>query len=279
MLFQSDWHIHSEFSYDATLPLKTIAENAKQFGFHRIGITDHLNFNDAAFRSNLQDSAKHVKDAQKEYPFLVLGVELTPVAKPEYDYIAKNGTRDGFVAPVQTEPFEIELAATKEELMALGVRYAIGASHWRVDIPGGQMIAESGIDESIREWFRQQLWLACDERVTILGHPWYHGHGLWYDDISVIPRSMNDEIAAALKQNGKYIECNTSVLTSALRNEQGRYQYAELLREFYEKGIPITVGTDAHGVYNDPHPTAEKYLLAAGFRDGDFSEIAEEDLW
>jgi hypothetical protein len=74
-----------------------------------------------------------VREAQKKYPFMVLGVELTPIEKPEFDHIAKTGSREGYVAPVQSSPFDIELAASKEELISLGVRYAIGASHWRVD--------------------------------------------------------------------------------------------------------------------------------------------------
>ena len=38
MLITSDFHIHSEYSYDAHLPLRTIAEGAKACGFSRIGI-------------------------------------------------------------------------------------------------------------------------------------------------------------------------------------------------------------------------------------------------
>lgn len=107
---------------------------------------------------------------QKTHPEVVLGVELTPIEKPEFDYIQKHGTRKGYVAPICDGAFEIELAQTKEELKTLGVRYAIGASHWRVDVPNAKQLAPD-VSACIKEWFRQQLWLACDERVTILGHP------------------------------------------------------------------------------------------------------------
>ena len=277
-MIRSDWHIHSEYSYDATLPLEEIVKKATEYGFTRIGITDHLNFNDEKFIGDLKASAAAVKELEKKYPFVTLGVELTPIEKPEFDYIAKTGTREGYIPPVCSKPYDIELGMTKGELMSLGVRYAIGAAHWRVDVPHAKGL-DSSLDELIREWYRQQMWLAQDERVTILGHPWYNGKGLWYEDFSVIPRSMNMDIAAALKENGKYVECNTSVMTSPKMTDKYRCQYAEFLRELFEMGIPITHGSDAHKSYPPRHRDVEKILAAAGFRDGDFSELDEAHLW
>ena len=277
-MIRSDWHIHSEYSYDASTPLEVIAERAAAQGLCFVGITDHANFNDEKFMGDLRSSAAAVKDAQKKYPFMVLGVELTPIERPEFDYIRQNGVREGYVAPVQETPFEIELAASKEELMALGVRYAIGASHWRVDVPNAKKLAPD-IDACIKEWYRQQMWLACDGRVTILGHPWYHGRGIWYEDFSVIPRSMNMDIAAALKENGKYVECNSHFFCTDNATEKFRNQYAEFLRELFEMGIPVTYGSDSHSGYGDARGTVEKYLSAAGFSDGDIVELSEGDLW
>ncbi len=277
-MIHSDWHIHSEYSYDAANKLETIAENAKKQGLRFVGITDHANFNDKKYIGDLHASAAGVKEAQKKYPYMILGVELTPVEKPEFDYIAKTGTREGYEPPVQSEPFGIELAATKEELIALGVRYAIGASHWRVDIPFGKKYHDD-LDACIKEWYRQQMWLANDERVTILGHPWYIGKAIWYEDFSVIPHSMNIDISAALKENGKYVECNSHFFRSEKATEKFRYQYAEFLRELFEMGIPVTYGSDAHNAYGDARHLAEKYLAQAGFVDGDISELSEKDLW
>lgn len=277
-MIHSDWHIHSRHSYDASTPLEVIAENAKAQGLRSIGITDHANFNDKKFLGDLHSSVANVKEMQMKYPFIVLGMELTPIEKPEFDHIAKHGTRDGYTPPIQDAPFGIELAASKEELMALGVRYAIGASHWRIDIPNAAKLAPD-IDACIKEWYRQQLWLACDERVTILGHPWYHGKGIWYEDFSVIPRSMNLDIAAALKENGKYVECNSQLFRNARTTEKFRHQYAEFLRELFEMGIPVTYGSDDHNGYLDVRGDVETYLASAGFVDGDITELSENSLW
>lgn len=278
MIMQSDWHIHSEYSYDAANSLEEIGEGAKAQGLRRIGITDHANFNDPQFLGDLRASAEGVKKAQEKYPFMILGVELTPIPKPEFDYLAIHHTHDGFVPPIQDTPYDIELAASKEELMALGVRYAIGAAHWRVDLPGGKDM-EPDMDACIKEWFRQQMYLACDERVTILGHPWWSGKCLWYEDFSVIPKSMNEELAAALKENGKYVECNAHFFRHPKSAEKFRHQYAEFLRELFEKGIPVTYGSDSHRNFKDLRQDLDPYLREVGFSDGDFSEISEEKLW
>ena len=278
LMIHSDWHIHSEHSYDAQNTLELIATNGMAQGLRLQGITDHANFNDEKFLGDLKASVAGVKEAQKKYPFLVLGVELTPIEKPEFDYIIANGgSREGYEAPQQAEPFDIELAATKEELVAMGVRYAIGASHWRVDVPKAQR-TPFDFDAAMKEWYRQQLWLANDERVTILGHPWYIGNAAWYEDFSVIPRSMNIDIAAALKENGKYVECNSHFFRTPKATDKFRHQYAEFLRELFEMGIPVTYGSDSHSGYIDARADVEKILAAAGFKDGDISELAEKDL-
>ena len=277
-MIRSNWHIHSECSYDASLPLEIIARKAVEMGYEQIGITDHANYNDKAFIGDITRSASSVKKIRERYPFITLGVELTPIEKPEYDYIKRHGTRDGYIAPIQDKPFDIELALTKDELTSLGIRYAIGAAHWRIDVPKARSLAPD-MSACIKEWFRLQMWLACDERVTVLGHPWYHCEQIWYDDFSVIPKSMNCELAAALLENGKYAECNASFFLHEKSTEKFRYQYAEFLRELFESGIKITYGSDSHHSFTDNRDKVGVYLSAAGFKDGDFSEISPSALW
>lgn len=123
------------------------------------------------------------------------------------------------------------------------------------------------------------MWLANDERVTILGHPWYSGESLWYEDFSKIPHSMNMDIASVLKEKNKYVECNAHFFCTPATTEKFRHQYAEYLREMHEMGIPITYGSDAHTTYVDLSLTVEKYLLSAGFKDGDIVELDEKVFW
>ena len=281
-MIHSDWHIHTEASYDAQLPIETLITRAREQGLRRFGVTDHANFNDEKFLGDLRNSAMLVKKHQTACPEMVLGVELTPIEKPLFDYIAKTGTRDGYVPVIQDAPYAIELAVSKDELVAMGIRYAVGAAHWRVDIPNPAE-EDNSLPVVINEWFRQQMWLIQDERVTILGHPWHNGSGLWYQDFSVIPQSMHEEMAAALLENRKYAECNAGIFRSPKGTEKFRCQYAEYLRFLFEKGILITYGSDCHGKthqeYPDDRVLVEPYLRAAGFEDGDIVELAEADLW
>lgn len=282
-MIHSDWHIHTDASYDAHLPLEVLIREAKKQGLRSFGVTDHLNFNDEKFMGDLRKSAGNFKRLAPSCPEMVLGVELTPIAKPEFDYIAKTGTREGYVPVPQDTPYAMELGATKEELMALGVRYAVGAAHWRIDVADVKAV-DNGLEANIREWHRLQLALACDPRVTILGHPW-SCNASWREDFSLIPRSMHDELAAALKENGKYIENNASMQNDPAYSEKFRCQYAEFMREMFERGVPVTYGSDCHGggagrrEYPDKRPGCDPYLAAAGFREGDFSELTEKDFW
>ena len=86
-----------------------------------------------------------------------------------------------------------------------------------------------------------------------------------------------------LLEKKKYAECNASFFRRPENSEKFRYQYAEYLRFLFEKGIPITYGSDCHGKpdgdYPDKRYTAEKYLREVGFREGDFSDLSEKDFW
>lgn len=277
MIIHSDWHIHSDASYDSKLPISEIERVSLEFGFKKFGITDHLNFNDTKFLADIAKSAKAYTELSGRCDRAVLGVELTPIHKEHFDYIARHGSLDGYTAREFT-CYGIELAQTKDELCALGVRYAIGAAHWRIDEPNARY-ADPDMDACIKEWHRQQMWLACDERVTILGHPWYNGNGLWYNDFSHIPRLHVEELSAALKENGKYVECNSHFFNTPLASEKFKHQYADFLRNLFEMGIPVTYGSDSHNQYLANHLATEKYLMAAGFKDGDISELDASVLW
>ena len=279
-MIHSDWHLHTDASYDAKLPLETMIAAAKEMGFRGFGVTDHLNYNDASFWENIRQSAENFKRLKSNFPNMRLGVELTPIPKPQYEHIARTGNRDSWIPPIQDKPYDIELAGTQEELMALGVQYAVGATHWHVDVADHH--PDVSVDAQIREWHRQQMWLACDPRVTILGHPWSCNRS-WYEDFSVVPASMHEELASALLENGKYAECNAGLFVAKATCEKFRHQYAEFLRYLFERGVPITFGSDCHGkpdpIYQDRREETAVYLKAAGFREGDITDLPDAALW
>jgi histidinol phosphatase-like PHP family hydrolase len=90
---------------------------------------------------------------------------------------------------------------------------------------------------------------------------------------------MHEELGAALKENGKLIECNAHFFIGRGTGEKFRHQYAEFLREMFEKGIPVTYGSDSHKAYNVAYDKAEAALAEVGFVEGEISHVAEKDLW
>ena len=85
-MIHSDWHIHTDASYDAKLPIETLIQRAQEQGLRRFGVTDHANFNDEKFLGDLRRSAQSVQTHQAQCPSMVSGVELTPIEKPLFDY-------------------------------------------------------------------------------------------------------------------------------------------------------------------------------------------------
>jgi len=276
-MYNSDWHIHTEASYDGELDIRELIASAKRMGLKQFGITDHVNYNSVSFMKNIQESKRLYEE--NRFEGFYLGVELTPIAKPLYDYCALHGTEEGYLPPAQDKPYEIAIALSLDEMRALGIQYAVGAAHWVLNVP-----YES--DKVIREWHRQQMFLASDPRVDILGHPWWfwgendiwldaEGRYLgdpWFGNFDVIPRSMHDELAAALKQNNVCIEANAKMILGNRYSESFHRKYSEYLRYMFEKGVPITFGSDSHGpLYLDLRCKVETIMGMAGFKPGDFS--------
>ncbi len=282
-MIHSDLHLHSEYSYDSCLPLDDIITAAKTRGYRQVGVTDHLNLPNHKFIGCLQRSAEHVLAAKKDCPNLLLGVELTPIEKPFYDYCVAHPETEWYNPPGYTPPtsgvpipYPYEMAMSKEELMSLGVQYAVCAAHGYIDTPAPDV---HSIKDCVDAWYRMHMYLACDERTTILGHPYYHGLYLWYDDFSVVPKSAHEELAAALKEKNKLVEMNVDMILTPHASERFRRQYAEYMRFLFEAGVRVTYGSDAHNKYPDLREELTPYLEAVGFRDGDFSELTESDLW
>ncbi len=74
------------------------------------------------------------------------------------------------------------------------------------------------------------------------------------------------------------MEYNSSSLFDK-KSEKFRMQYAEFIRELFEMGIPVIYASDSHREYTAKHIEVEKLLYEVGFRESDFSEIRDEDLW
>ncbi|MBE6930832.1 MAG: hypothetical protein E7463_11170 [Ruminococcaceae bacterium] len=297
-IYTMDWHIHTIASYDATLPYRELVKEARAGGITEFGVTEHV---DHPFEvEHLQFSYKMFLANRVEG--MHFGVELSPMSKFQQEYSAARkwemyplqlagmhpvfvegfGTHDPELVRLsreQSEPWVLNL--TEEQIRENHVEYVIAAAHLVFD-------GSDDRESIIRHWHRQQMFCATDSRVDIVGHPWWglwtpaiHFETLrtgkptekaWYQDFRVIPQSMHDEFAAAVLENGKCVEMNMSVLRSGNYSDTFRHQYVEYMRMLYEKGVPVTTGTDSHDAYENHQTLYAKYLSPAGFRAGDFSK-------
>ena len=266
--YTSDWHIHSVASYDAHLHVAALVSQAEKQGLTDYGISDHVNV------PSWIHFLKASRELFRQYarPGFHLGVELTTISGYLEEYDRRHGSMEGYVRPDLPGPEPVAFPLNAEELDDCGVEYVIGAGHWLLNTP-------HTLEVIIADMHRQNLFCACSPLVDIVGHPYgiiktyenKSGKQVPFDDFSLIPQSMHQELWAALKENGKAMEVNLSFFYN-VRPEAFRRAYAEFVRGAFETGVPITIGSDCHTQqYIDRNDLCREYLGAVGFRTEDFS--------
>lgn len=295
-MYTTDWHIHTVASCDATMTYKELIKSAKEAGITDFGITEHVDYK--FMIRHLQFSRKMFETDYVEG--MHFGVELNPVPYFEFEY-ARNyegniyppmpgGQLPQFVEGFghdpellrknRENPEPLQLAMTEEEIRANKVEYVIAATHYVRN-------TENTPESNIRDFHHQQMFCATDSRVDVVGHPWWgvwspaiHFETIetgkmtercWFQDFGIIPQSMHDEFAAALLETGKSVEMSISALINPAPTDKYKYQYAEYIRMLFERGIPVTIGTDSHDNYRNEQEIATKFLGAVGFKAEDFS--------
>ncbi|MFH1009282.1 MAG: PHP domain-containing protein [Candidatus Latescibacterota bacterium] len=277
MEITSDWHIHTQNSCDsACMTIQELITRAEEEGMADFGISDHIHT-----PYNLPDLTASRKEWEACTPgdHFHFGVEVSCVSRWEIEQIAagkhdtpKYGVRQG--GPVNG-PLAIGL--TSEELETHGVEYVIGGAHWPMYVPMER-------EAVIRDYHRQNMFLATHPLVDIVAHPWWWmGHwqngdgsyttGPLLDDFGQIPQSMHQEFAAAVRENGTVVEINLdAMLLSQCYPELFKRQYTEYLKTLESAGVSLSIGSDCHGAhYESDFVKASAMLDEVG--------INKEALW
>lgn len=275
MMITSDWHIHSEHSCDqACMPVSALIPGAAAAGITDYGLTDHVH---TPFNLPDLEASRAAYLAADPGPGFHFGVELSCVSAWELRELA-TGTHEAPVYGIRRGgPADADLAlgVDAEALRRLGVEYVVAGTHWPMYVP----YTRAAI---IRDYHRQNMFLATHPLVDIVAHPWWWmGHWQddngtypaepWFDDFGCIPQSMHEEFAAALVQHGTVAEANIS---ATLLNP--RYpaafgpRYADYLADLKSRGVRISIGSDCHAAtYAIDFERAWNLLEAAGFRSDD----------
>lgn len=277
MRITSDWHIHSRNSCDeASMEVWTLISSAADRGIRDYGLTDHIHtpFN----LPDLAASRREFLDSSPP-PNFHFGVEVSCVSQWELDEIATGryhapvyGLRSG--GPAHS-PLAIGLKV--EDINTYNIEYVVGGTHWPMYVP----LEREAI---IRDYHRQNMFLATHPLVDIVAHPWWwHGHWRdsdgyyraepWFDDFSRIPQDMHNEFASAAIQHDTVVEINIgAMLLNSHYPERFRRQYLEYLAELKSQGVKLCIGSDCHSSsYDIDFDTAASMLDSVGIRD--------EELW
>jgi histidinol phosphatase-like PHP family hydrolase len=275
-MITSDWHIHSRNSCDsACMIMADLVAEAALRGVTDFGVTDHIN---TPFNLPDLDRSRAEYQALPPSPHFHFGVEASCVSAWELDRIAQGGVSEPVWGLRSGGPAGAPLALglTAEDLARLGIEYVIGGTHWPMYVPYER-------EAVIRDYHRQNLFLACHPLVTIVAHPWWWmGHWQdadgayrgdpWLDDFGRIPTSMHDEFAAAAREYDTVVEVNLAgMLLNPQYPERFRRQYLDYLAGLKAAGVRLSIGSDCHSSHYDADFQGASALLAtAGFTARDF---------
>ena len=277
MTITSDWHIHSRNSCDsACITVSDLIRMAADKGIRDYGLTDHLQT-----PYNLPDVAASRKEFLENSPSprFHFGVEISCVSRWEIDEIA-TGAHDAPVYGLRSGgpangPLAVGLRS--EDIEAYHIEYVVAGAHWPMYVPMER-------EAVIRDYHRQNMFLATHPLVDIVAHPWWwHGHWQgddgsyssepWFDDFNSIPESMHDELAAAAIEHDTVIEINiAAILLNSRYPEHFKLQYMDYLAGLKSQGVKLSTGSDCHSAeYKTDFDAAAVMLDSVG--------IGDEDLW
>jgi histidinol-phosphatase (PHP family) len=229
MALPPDLHMHTPLCRHATGEPVDYARRAVELGFTEIGFSDHSpmrqdNFDDWRMRfDQLGEYVEKVRQAQKDFPQLTIRLAM------EVDYLPGH------------EAWIRELATLHPWDYFIGSVHYVSDS-WAIDSP-----------YKLSEWKNRDVWEVWSvyfERLTmaaesglfeIIGHadlPKKFGHRPTRDCTPLYETFLN----AAKKHN-----CALDVNTAGLRKDcKEIYPSRQILELAFQKGVPITFGSDAH---------------------------------
>lgn len=274
MNITSDWHIHSRNSCDdAALAMADLIREAGNAGILDFGITDHLH---TAY--NFPDIVRSREEflSVNPSPRFHFGIEVSCVSLAEIREIAREHHDNpvyGF-PPARRPDGTLAIGITEDDIAKYQIEYVIGGAHWPMNVPLQR-------EAVIRDYHRQNMFLASHPLVDIVAHPWWWmGHWKdaagkynaepWFDDFRAIPRSMHAEFAAAIMEHNKAVEINLGAnLMNADYPDRFVRQYLDYLAELQSQGVQLAVGSDCHDAHYSEinFHAAGKLLETVGIKD------------
>jgi histidinol-phosphatase (PHP family) len=247
MSLPPDYHMHTPLCRHASGEPVDYARRAVELGFTEIGFSDHSpmlrdDFDEwRMFNHQLDEYVEKVRRAQREFPQLTIRLAL------EVDYLPGH------------EEWIRDLAARHPWDYFIGSVHYVSES-WAIDDPS--KLSEWKHRDAFEVWSVYFDWLtraAESGLFEIIGHadlPKKFGHRPTKDCTPLYERFLT-----AAKQHNCAIELNTAGLRKDCKEIYPSHQILELA---FQKGVPITFGSDAHKPEEVGMNFAEAMQLARG---------------
>jgi histidinol-phosphatase (PHP family) len=229
MSLPPDYHMHTPLCHHATGEPVDYARRAVEIGLTEIGFSDHSpmrqdNFDNWRMNfSQLDEYVAKVRRAQKEFPQLTIRLAL------EVDYLPGH------------EDWIRELAARQPWDYFIGSVHYVSDS-WDIDNPA-----------KLSEWKKRdafEVWSAYFERLTMAAETRLFeiiGHVDLPKKFGIRPAQDCTPLYEKFLDTAKKNNCAIELNTAGLRKDcQEIYPSREILRLAFQKGVPITFGSDAH---------------------------------
>jgi histidinol-phosphatase (PHP family) len=239
-----DYHVHTAMS-DARGEFQDCVKIARRRGLVEIGFSDHFHLRKQEYSMSRAKLTEYVEKVQ--------------TLKRNTDFPIKLGLEVDFVPDLQSE--HAELVRLKSFDYVIGSVHFI--DHWGFDDPG--YVAEYqkwNIEELYRTYFSLVQKCAESRLFNIIGHADLikkFGHRPKSDLTAVYTETVE-----TIKENPVCVEVNTGGLRSPCKEIYPNRTFLEMC---FEKGVSITLGSDAHcpeDVGRD-FGQASKLIRAVGF--------------
>jgi histidinol-phosphatase (PHP family) len=259
----ADYHMHTPLCRHAVGEPDEYARHALEAGLTEIGFSDHSHMRQDNFDnwrmnfSQLDEYVENVRRAQKNFPQLTIRLAL------EVDYLPGH------------EEWIRELAARHPWDYFIGSVHYVSDS-WAIDDP--QKLSEWKNRDSFEVWqiYFERLAKAAESGLfEIIGHadlPKKFGHKPNRDPAFAgsfgVARysALYEKFLDAAKKSDCAIELNTAGLRKECKEI---YPNRDIVRLAFQKGVPITFGSDAHAPGEVGMNFAEAVQLAreAGYQE------------
>ena len=252
MAIKTDWHIHTHCSCDsACMEFETLVNDTKRIGITDFGVTDHYHTriqeaDIALSRKEFEETLERHPELNGHFHFgieatLVSGWETRKIARGEYDELPVYGFRYG--GPAGDEVLYDFDDAFLEKYK---IEFVVGAMHW-------PMYCELDNEKLLKEYHRQYMFAITHPYTDILAHYLWWDRFLYpdfknpFDDFDKIPKSMLDEIEAALIENKVAFELNSdTILGYPGLSETFWDSYLGWASDMQRKGVVLSHGGDCH---------------------------------